>query len=205
MVLTGGLDDGAAGARAVHRAGESVIVQDPETCVAPSMPENALRAVPSAAVVRLEQIGDAIARSVQTSQEGHSTVTSNRALELETRIAMNGRTSPGELDTIGRRSTLTCPDCSGVVWWIGDDAPLRYRCHTGHAFSGEALNEAQASGLEDSLWTSIRMAQEHAALLGSRAERAQLDGSLDKAQTLKQEQARLETLQQALRALIKER
>ena len=45
VVLTGMLDDGAAGACAVKECGGLVIVQDPRTATHSSMPENALRAV----------------------------------------------------------------------------------------------------------------------------------------------------------------
>ena len=45
VVLTGMLNDGAAGACAVKECGGLVIVQDPRTATHSSMPENALRAV----------------------------------------------------------------------------------------------------------------------------------------------------------------
>jgi two-component system chemotaxis response regulator CheB len=31
-------------------------------------------------------------------------------------------------------SPLTCPDCGGGLWEMNDTRPLRYRCHTGHAY-----------------------------------------------------------------------
>lgn len=43
VVLGGRLCDGTAGAAEIRRAGGVVLAQDPQTCVAPSMPQSALR------------------------------------------------------------------------------------------------------------------------------------------------------------------
>jgi hypothetical protein len=39
------------------------------------------------------------------------------------------------------------------VWRIGDDLPLGYRCHTGHAFSALLLGREQRSGAENAFWS----------------------------------------------------
>ena len=46
VVLTGNLDDGSAGLRAVVRHGGEAVVQDPDDALFPGMPRNALEAVP---------------------------------------------------------------------------------------------------------------------------------------------------------------
>jgi two-component system chemotaxis response regulator CheB len=57
IVLTGGNEDGAAGAAAVRRFGGRVVVQRPDSARAPEMPRAALAQVPDAEVLDLDEIG----------------------------------------------------------------------------------------------------------------------------------------------------
>ena len=50
---------------------------------------------------------------------------------------------------------------------------LRYRCHVGHAFSAESLNEGQTQMLEIALWSAIRALEEQMILAKLIVERAQ--------------------------------
>lgn len=62
VVLTGANEDGAAGlARIVARGGKAV-VQDPATAESPVMPQSAVRAVPGARVLPLEEISGEVTR-----------------------------------------------------------------------------------------------------------------------------------------------
>lgn len=204
VVLTGELDDGASGAAAISARGGTVIVQDPADSIAPSMPLSTVRAVPTARVVRLELIGNEIMQALNAPLKETIVRTSTDPTETEARIALTGVTSPDELDSIGQRSSVTCPECGGVVWRIGNDAPLRYRCHTGHAFSSEALAAVQKSGLEDALWTTVRRAEECAAIASNRALRASSDGDLAAADIARREHANFQRLEEALRALARD-
>lgn len=60
LVLTGRLEDGAAGAVAIREAGGVVIVQDPHTCRAPGMPQAVIRRGAANFVLPLEKIACAL-------------------------------------------------------------------------------------------------------------------------------------------------
>lgn len=69
------------------------------------------------------------------------------------------------LQAIAAPSTLTCPDCGGSLWEVNDQKPLRYRCHTGHAYSSLSLATAQTEAAEEALWSGVRALRERELLL----------------------------------------
>ena len=49
------------------------------------------------------------------------------AIKYEVEVAKSGQASMSNLDRIGRRSVLACPDCHGVMWEIDEGDLVRYR------------------------------------------------------------------------------
>lgn len=66
IVMTGASADGAKGLAAVHAAGGTCLVQDPERSSVRTMPEAALEACPGATVLTLEQIANRLLEIVPT-------------------------------------------------------------------------------------------------------------------------------------------
>ncbi|GGD69980.1 hypothetical protein BG57_23470 [Caballeronia grimmiae] len=64
VVLTGNLEDGASGLKAIHACGGYTIIHDPTTCVALDMPQAARKAVPADVVAPIEDIGPAIVKAL---------------------------------------------------------------------------------------------------------------------------------------------
>mgnify|MGYP003585156805 CR=1 FL=1 len=69
------------------------------------------------------------------------------------------------LQAIGTPTQLTCPDCGGTLSEIESGRPLRYRCHTGHAYTARSLESAQAERTDHALQASFRALKEREQLL----------------------------------------
>lgn len=153
VVLTGNLDDGTAGLQAIKECGGSVVVQDPADATEPSMPASALASVNTDLCLPLADIPAALVQLAGSEPVAQPAPVPDR-LAREQAI-FEGRQKMENLVAVGTPSSLTCPDCGGGLWEVKDAKPLRYRCHTGHAFSARSLENAQTDAAErngSSVW-----------------------------------------------------
>lgn len=90
-------------------------------------------------------------------------------LQLEAAIAERIVGTAEDASQLGHLMPLTCPDCGGNLWQVNHGQVLRYRCHTGHAFTAAALAESNQHELEETLWVALRMMEERKDLLLSMA------------------------------------
>lgn len=163
VVLTGMLDDGSAGLRAIKECGGTAVVQDPQDAVEPSMPRSALAAVAADHVVEIEAMADLLdnlAQPLDAVPSFHAPTW----LRVEHAVSL-GDAGMKEIATIGEPSPLTCPDCGGALFEIKQKGPLRFLCHTGHAFSLRSLAVTHEATAEEALWSGVRALQERAAIL----------------------------------------
>ncbi len=190
VVLSGDLDDGAAGLAAVRARAGYCIVQDPDDCEAPSMPRTAASAAQPDVVAKVQELAEVIQAAIKGAKRREEVkVTMRTDLDDEARIADKGIAEPYELDKIAERSALTCPDCSGALWRLRDEHPVRYRCHTGHAFSSLSLEEGSAKSTENAIWAAIRAVHERIIFARERQHWAQRAGSVDE---IAREQTRID-------------
>ena len=170
VILSGYLDDGAAGCRAIASTGGSVVVQDPNDATSPSMPRAAISAVRDP-----EHIADAAGLGAYLSQiVGREAGPSHEPAEnirLEMMIAGLEKASMYSEDQLGELSPYNCPDCNGVLWEVEDGPLTRYRCHTGHAYTQYALNDRQEELLEQSMFDTLRSLREKSKMLKALAEK----------------------------------
>ena len=80
--------------------------------------------------------------------------------------------SDGDNPRNGDLTALTCPECGGALWEHHDGGLVRYKCHVGHAYSPETLDDSQSQGLEMALWAALRSLQERADLFRRLARRS---------------------------------
>ncbi|GAA3930374.1 chemotaxis protein CheB [Hymenobacter algoricola] len=165
VVLTGMLHDGTAGLEFIKRCGGLALVQDPADAEFPSMPESALRNVAIDDVVPLARLGARLEELVL--QPVTEVLPIPEDIQLEAAIAERvvSLGTPAEASQLGRQVPLTCPDCGGSLWQLENGRVLRYRCHTGHAFTADSLLKESQEALEESLWVAIRMLEERKTLL----------------------------------------
>lgn len=169
VILSGVLNDGTAGLRAIKRCGGIAVVQDPADAPFPDMPESALRHVEVDYTVPVAEMGALLAR-LATEPAG-TTPEIPMEIRLETAIAAQELSSMTSEDELGKQARFTCPECHGALWEITDGSILRYRCHVGHAYTGETMLAAQADHIEKMLWDLMRSHRERAELARRMADR----------------------------------
>jgi two-component system chemotaxis response regulator CheB len=164
VVLTGTLDDGAAGVVAVSSRGGTVVVQDPAEALYAAMPANAIAADTPDYVATVDEIAslvDRLARETRVDEGGEEMDDEELRLE-QSFAAFDFEAVQGS--TPGEPAPFACPTCGGTLWEASDDAMLRFRCRVGHAFGAETLLHSQGQRVEEALWTALRALEERRAL-----------------------------------------
>lgn len=172
VVLTGNLDDGTVGLQAIKAYGGIAIVQDPATAEAQEMPRSALDHVEVDYCLPLDAIADKLIQLTNSEPVSPISDAIPHWIPVEGKMNLDEGSSMEELDKIGHQSKLTCPECNGVLWEIDNPNKLRFRCHTGHSFTGEALDFAQNVAFEEAIWFAIRALHEKQRLLERLADSA---------------------------------
>jgi two-component system chemotaxis response regulator CheB len=165
VVLTGNLDDGAAGLWAIKVRGGTAIVQEPEEARAPSMPLSALRHTQVDYCLRLAEIPPILARLAASPAAEADRFPVPQWLDVETKIALEAKALDVGLAKLGEPSLFTCPECHGMLLRLRHGGPMRYRCHTGHAFTAASLLADLSESVEDSLWNAVRSIEESSLLM----------------------------------------
>lgn len=172
VVLTGAFGDGASGLWALGQCGGVTVVQDQSDAAFSSgtrpcagswvTPDHVMR------LADMPGLLDTLAR-----QPAGTPVRAPASMSYEVRIARGDGTNVREMDRLGSRSILACPNCHGVMWEILEGEIVRYRCHTGHAFSAEAMGRTLDEDALRGIESATRALEERLALVRRLEQRLQ--------------------------------
>ena len=178
VLLSGLLDDGSFGLMQIKRFGGAAVVQDPRDAEAGDMPASAIHNVRVDHVVPGDEIAATLSRLVREPvpdpQASQGSTMSQRNTPSSAAIR-NAQGEHGDIAEIGDAaltlggidgapSGLTCPGCGGALWERNAGGLIFYRCHVGHSYTADSMAAEHESELEQTLWASLRMFQENAAL-----------------------------------------
>lgn len=145
VLLTGLLDDGAAGLWKIQQHCGATIVQDPAEARFRSMPDSAIQGLNVQYIVGLAEIGPLLARLSMTDEN---------------------QSMPGEpLRPVEEMIGQSCPDCGGVMKAFRLGELREYRCHIGHRLGLQSMIAQKATVLEHALDIALSQSQELSQLL----------------------------------------
>jgi two-component system chemotaxis response regulator CheB len=167
VVLSGLLNDGTSGLWSVKRLGGLGIIQEPNDACFPSMPLNVLEYVEVDHILPALQMGSLLNTLVSKSVDKRPTLPKKQLelLKMEVVIARQDNAFQMGIMDMGPLTPFTCPECHGVLVRLVEGKLVRFRCHTGHAFTASALLSEVTKSVEDTLWQAMRGLEETTMLL----------------------------------------
>ncbi|MGE5640061.1 MAG: chemotaxis protein CheB [Clostridia bacterium] len=184
IVLSGALDDGTSGLWAVKLRGGTAIVQDPADAMHRSMPLHAMENVQVDFKLPARDMGALLVRlAAEDAQPAPALAERERGmLEHEVKIAEGAEALEQDVLPYGELSRFTCPECHGVLTLLREGRLVRFRCHTGHAYSAGTLLDSVTEQVEDQLWAAVRALDETTMLLNEMGEALAKEGDVSGAE-----------------------
>lgn len=216
VVLSGTMDDGAAGLRAVRVAGGLTLVQDPHEAAFPGMPLAAIREANPMIIDGANELAGHVSRWLAGLAE--TAPESAMADQHDPSGASKARTSPADADPAGFGepeyqaaadglsgvTEFTCPECGGTLWHRQDYGAERFRCRVGHSFSADGLLLGKRAAIEAALWAAIVALEERADISRRIAVRLQRTGRVARISRYRAEIDAAEQRIKVLRDLIRD-
>lgn len=167
IVLTGMLNDGTSGMWSVKRLGGLAIVQELEDAMYSSMPDSVLEYVEVDHIVPVAEMGALLTKLVTETIPEKPVLSPEEDERMSAEINIAAEDSAFEQGIIGmgELTPLTCPECNGALISIREGKLIRYRCHTGHAFTASSLLAETTKSVEESFWKAVKSLEETVILL----------------------------------------
>jgi two-component system chemotaxis response regulator CheB len=176
VVLTGLLNDGAAGVAAIKHCGGIAIVQNPADAMAADMPLGALRTTDIDYRAPAADIAGILTRLVGQHVPPPAAAEVPPDLSLEVDIALGGPVTSALIERLGSPVAINCPACGGVLSEMKQRPPLRFRCQVGHAYTAEAVAVGQEGSIDEAIRVALRIIEERSLLVAKMACEASLMG-----------------------------
>ncbi|MFY0664652.1 MAG: chemotaxis protein CheB [Natronospirillum sp.] len=202
IILTGYLDDGTSGMMAIKRCGGVCIAQDPENAAYPDMPQSVIANVGADYCLPVAGMGALLSDLVTRELPENEPVPED--IVIEAKIAQRVLSDLPSVKALGEQVPFNCPDCGGVLWQVADGKLLRYRCHTGHAFTSSALLAQQSVKIEETLWVALRMFEERQNLLVTMSKTENKGNTSSVSQRAKDSQIHIDRIRAMLKATDKD-
>ncbi|MBZ7927668.1 chemotaxis protein CheB (plasmid) [Ensifer adhaerens] len=174
LVLSGMLNDGAAGLADLKRCGGIAIVQNPADAEAPDMPVGALAATDVDYRASLADLPKLLVKLVGEPAGSSPPVADDIKLEID--IALGRQSGAAVIAEIAGAVPLSCPSCGGVLSQIKSSPPLRFRCQVGHAFTSDVLASDEEGTVTGAVRMALRVIEERITLSEKMAEDARRSG-----------------------------
>jgi two-component system, chemotaxis family, protein-glutamate methylesterase/glutaminase len=188
IVLSGLLDDGTSGMWNIKRNGGIAIVQDPDEALFPSMIQNVMQYVEVDYTLPAAGIGGLMSKVVAEKAPKRPELTQENMelLKMEVVIATHDNAFEMGILNMGELTTFSCPECKGALVSIGEGEMIRFRCHTGHAYTSSTLLAGVTIQIEEKLWEAMQALEATNMLLRQISEHYNKSGKKEAAKLFKQ-------------------
>lgn len=163
ILLTGYPDDGKAGMKMINRCGGTSIVQEPVGADYPNLQKNSHNPMKADYFLPVSEMGSLIYRLIPLKLGKQKPVP--KEIAIESSIVERGLSDWSTVNELGHQVPFNCPGCGGALWQVDKNSDMRFRCHTGHAYTAASLLAEQNKKIEETLWTALRMFEERKNLL----------------------------------------
>lgn len=220
VVLSGTMDDGAAGLKAIRMVGGLALVQSPEEATFPGMPLAAIEEDDPNLVGTVQELVAALVKwadhlvdedeaprreTVTVDQNEHGVTApaaaSNPGARIEDAI---GREDDGGRSQADDITPFTCPECGGTLWMRTELGAERLRCRVGHSFSLQSLLIGKQDALEAALWAAIVALEERRDVTRRILSRVEDAGATRRAEHYRRQADETSKMVEMLRATIEE-
>jgi two-component system chemotaxis response regulator CheB len=167
VILSGTLDDGTLGMRAIKAHGGVGLVQAPESALHRGMPESAIAHALPDRIGTPKELAEWIVELASDDVENGDLEGAVTAMNHEQEVA---KQTDEQVHGFGATG-LTCPECGGAIWRDQDADVVSFRCRVGHKYTAETFALEQGRTVEAAVWASLRLIEERVMLMRQLADR----------------------------------